>query len=114
MTSIERSEMLRARRQMEAHLILRAWEDEGFRKLLLSEPKRAIEQVFGQAVPEGIDIKVMQEDPSELYVVIPPVPAQELSQEDLAEITGGGSGSGAALFSFCCKGTHFDTAKIEL
>ena len=66
---------------LRAVLIARAWGDQTFRAALLSNPRAAIEQA-GLALPNGIDLRVVEGDagvPVEeklgvRYLVLPPKP----------------------------------------
>lgn len=79
------------RRDMEAALIKRALQDEGFARELRADPKAAIEGEVGK-LPEGIEIKLVEETPNTLYLVLParPSPGAELSDEELEQVAGGG------------------------
>lgn len=90
---------------IDAKLITRAWEDEAFKATLYKNPQRALEQA-GLSVPEGIEIKVveerpglqMQDTPAIHYLIIPAKPGLdagdefELSNEELEAVAGGSSG----------------------
>ncbi len=91
MTMNERTDLLRARHEMEAKIISRAWEDEEFRNLLRADPRRAVEQVLGRPAPDGVEIRVVEETPATICLVLPATPdaARELSQEDLKDVAGG-------------------------
>ncbi|MCS6959847.1 MAG: NHLP leader peptide family RiPP precursor [Pseudanabaenaceae cyanobacterium SKYGB_i_bin29] len=81
------------KKQLESEIIERAWRDEGFRQLLLADPKRAIGEVLGWELPAHITIHVLEEQTDTLYLVIPPNPnAKEekaLSPEELDLVAGG-------------------------
>ena len=81
------------KRELEQKLIGKALKDEAFRKQLLENPKVAIEREMGMKVPESMNIKIMEEDPQTIYLVLPYVFAREtqveLSEADLQEIAGG-------------------------
>jgi hypothetical protein len=78
------------RRDMEADIIARALKDEGFARQLRADPKAVIEREVG-TLPEGIEVKVVEETPSTLYLVLPahPSPGRQLSEEDLERVAGG-------------------------
>jgi hypothetical protein len=81
----------RTRRDMEAEIIARALKDEGFARELRADPKAVIEREVG-TLPEGIEIKVVEETPSTLYLVLPahPSPGRQLSDEELERVAGAG------------------------
>jgi hypothetical protein len=78
------------RRDMEADIIARALKDEGFARQLRADPKAVIEREVGK-LPEGIEIKVVEETPDTLYLVLPahPSPGRQLSDEELERVAGG-------------------------
>jgi hypothetical protein len=83
------------RRDIEARLITRAWKDEAFAAELRRNPRAAVEaelKRLGIAGTVGhVDIKVVEETPTTLYLVIPPKPAGALSDAQLEHIAGGKS-----------------------
>jgi hypothetical protein len=79
-----------ARKEMEEKLITHAWQDEGFKQELLSNPKAALEKK-GISIPANIEVKVVEETPTALYLVLPMSPdqAKELSDAQLESVAGG-------------------------
>ena len=77
-----------SRRELEAQLIARAWQDDGFKQRLLTDPKAAVAEAVGIDVPSGIEIRVVEETPNTLYLVIPQNQT-ELSDEQLDAASGG-------------------------
>lgn len=81
------------RQDLEARLIRRAWEDEAFHHLLLTDPRRAIESELGHPLPESVKITVLQEDPDTLYLILPPnplpLPTRALTDAELDLVAGG-------------------------
>ncbi|MFZ4931660.1 NHLP leader peptide family RiPP precursor [Chryseobacterium sp. Mn2064] len=77
-------------------VISKAWEDAEFRKELLVNPIKAIEELTGVKVvlPEGKELIVVdQTDKSKVYVNIPAEPEMdnvELTEDQLEAIAGGG------------------------
>jgi hypothetical protein len=78
----------RNRTELEARLIARAWQDEAFKQRLFDDPRAAIATETGRAVPEGVEIRVVEETATVRYVVLPRNIAQ-LSDEQLDPIAGG-------------------------
>jgi len=74
-------------------LIAKAWSDEAFKKRLLADPKAAMKEV-GMDAPEGVEIEVVESTQEKAYLVIPPKPVGELSDEDLDKVAGGAFLSG--------------------
>jgi hypothetical protein len=81
------------RKQIEEKLIAKAMKDETFRKNLLENPKAAIEAETGIKLPESINLKVVEENPSTFYLVLPPKinpeTEDELSEAELEMVSGG-------------------------
>ncbi len=80
------------RRDIEAHIVAKAWKDEAYKRKLLSNSKAVIEQEFNVQLPQEVSVQVMEENPTSLYFVLPPRPeisGQEISDEQLQAIAGG-------------------------
>src|ERR1700722_6765205 len=76
----------------------RAWSDEAYRELLLSDPLRAVAQE-GVAVPEavracGVTFKVVEDSDPLRHIILPARPCDELSDLELAVVAGGKGGGG--------------------
>ncbi|CAD0006899.1 MULTISPECIES: TOMM propeptide domain-containing protein [Flavobacterium] len=77
-------------------IISKAWEDINFRKSLVSDPIKAIEDLTGAKIvlPEGKTLVINdQTDKSKVYVNIPSEPSIEdieLTEDQLEIIAGGG------------------------
>ena len=83
---------MNARQTLEAQLIDRAMKDETFRQELLRDPKGVVARELGIQMPENIDVQVLQESPSTVYLVVPrPVQSAdaELSDKELEAVVGG-------------------------
>jgi hypothetical protein len=85
-------------RDLEAHLIARAWRDEAFKQELLRDPKAALERELAQlapgaTLPEHVQIRVLEETPTTRYLIMPAKPLVEsnvgLSDADLESVAGG-------------------------
>lgn len=81
------------RKDFEMKLIAKACTDEAFRQQLLSNPKAVVEQEFGEALPEGMNVEIIQEPANTLYIVLPAMPesigSDELNDEELETVAGG-------------------------
>jgi hypothetical protein len=79
------------KKELEQKLATKAWQDESFKQELLNNPKSALEKE-GISLPDSIDVKVVEENSSLLYFVLPQNPDQlsELSESELEAVAGGG------------------------
>ncbi len=89
-----------------ARLIARAWQDQPFRRRLLDEPERALHQE-GVAVPEGVELQVVEDSAGCLYVTLPAANDEfealrcEIAEKDL-ETLAPAMVAGSPPMSFLC------------
>ena len=62
--------------------------DDAFRHKLHTETRLALYEL-GYNIPKDVDIKLVQQDDKTTYIVMPPVPSNDLADENLTEISGG-------------------------
>ena len=84
------------RAEIERRLVERSLADESFRERLLSEPEATIEQELGTRLPEGVQVRAVEETKDTIYLVLPPTsqagqPDEELSDRELESVAGGGT-----------------------
>jgi hypothetical protein len=82
------------RAEMERTLVQRSLEDESFRQKLLDDPRGTVEQELGTQLPEGIEVRVVEESAQSIYLVLPSASLLggeegELSDQDLEAVAGG-------------------------
>lgn len=70
---------LSAEQILRTQIIQKAWEDSSFKKKLLADPKSAIKDAFGVAIPDHIEMKAVEETTKKFYLVIPANPAEVLN-----------------------------------
>jgi hypothetical protein len=59
------------RRLAEENVRALAAKDPNFRKELVSDPNGALAKLFGGKLPEGVKVKVHEESPNEIHLVLP-------------------------------------------
>ncbi len=81
------------RSEVERTLVQRSLEDDSFRQRLLDDPKGTVEQELGSRLPEGVEVRVVEESAQTIYLVLPSASAEgeggELSDEELEAVAGG-------------------------
>ena len=96
--------------KLEENIVSNARKNADYRKRLIDDPKALLESQIGQPLPSGFKVTVLQETPTQAYIVLPydaPKSGSELSDEDLESVAGGkakmgnvtctsGSGTGLA------------------
>jgi len=82
-----------------AQVVARAWSDEAFKKRLLEQPAVVLKEA-GLEVPEGLQIKVVENTGRLVHLILPPAPGvSELTDKALALVDGGvNHNSGKQLF----------------
>ena len=76
------------RQQIESHLIEKSMRDAAFREQLLTAPRATLESELGLQLPQGFQVRVAEESPDYLLLVLPPV-IGELSDLELDAVAGG-------------------------
>lgn len=72
-------------------IVAKCWADAEFKARLMADP-RATLSAEGVAVPEGMELRVVENTPQVTYVVLPTPPSEgELSDEDLSGVVGAGN-----------------------
>ena len=74
-------------------VVQRSLEDEDFRRRLLEDPKGTAHREMGMRLPEGIEVRVVEETKETIYLVLPSASAVgeygELSDQELEAVAGG-------------------------
>ncbi|MBD2243787.1 NHLP leader peptide family RiPP precursor [Nostoc sp. FACHB-888] len=82
----------RNRKDIEAHIIAQAWKNEVYKQELLSNSKAVIAREFNVQLPAEVNVRVLEENPTTLYFVLPIRPnlsGSELSDAQLEAVAGG-------------------------
>jgi hypothetical protein len=92
------------RAEIERRLINRSIEDEEFRQRLLDDPKGTVEQELGRGLPEGVQVRAVEESADTIYLVLPSASrvggqGGALSDQELDAVSGGEPAYGDT--SFC-------------
>jgi len=82
------------RAEMERRIIERSLQGGDFRQKLLEDPKAAVEEALGTRLPEGVQVRAVEETAETVYLVLPSTsPADEggeLSDRELEAVAGAG------------------------
>ena len=79
---------MKTRKDLEIHLITRALKDEAFKQELLANPKAMVEKELGTKLQEELEINVIEETETTLYMVLPSNPYEGLPEEELNALMG--------------------------
>ena len=89
------------REQMERRLVQRSLQDDDFRRMLLEDPKAAVEQELGTRLPEDVRVVAVEETAQTIYLVLPSASplggGVELSDQELEAVAGGWDAQTAGL-----------------
>ena len=90
-------------------LLARMWTDDALKDRFMDDPATVLRE-HGIVVPEGYDIRAVEDSPAVIHVILPQRPAEEVNDEDLELVAGGGStassaGSAGTLSSASCPAT---------
>ena len=80
--------------EIERRLIERSLEEEAFRRRLLDDPKATVEEELATRLPEGVQVRALEETADTIYLVLPfrsteGQEAGELSDRELEAVAGG-------------------------
>jgi hypothetical protein len=82
------------RMRFDQKIIEKAMKDPDFRKKLLESPDSVLKKEYGITIPGSVKIKVVEEDPQTVYLVLPYLPAPgeeiELTEAETEAVSGGG------------------------
>lgn len=99
-------QMQEAARQ-NAQLMAKVWSDDQFKQRLINDPK-AVLQEQGIDTPRGVEVRVVENTANIVYLVLPPQPSEEISDEQLEQVAGGNTlGSAGSVSSVGSVGTLF-------
>ena len=79
-----------------AKIIAKAWRDPAFKAGLIANTAAAL-KAEGIDVPDGITVTVLENTDKQFHLVLPPMPTDELSDEALDAVAGGGPVRGGSF-----------------
>ena len=80
-------------------IVARTWSDPAFKSRLTSDPSSVLAE-HGVAVPEGVEVKVVENSDKVIHLTLPAKPSGDLSDEQLDQAAGG-----TQLWTFQGSGT---------
>ena len=69
-------------------LVAKAWSDDDFKAQLLSDPMTVFKE-NDLIIPEGIEVRMVENTENIRYFILPPEPSEELTDEELDGAAGG-------------------------
>ncbi len=98
------SEIL-TRNEIEEIVVSNATKHPEYREALLKDPKKVIETQLNNRLPEGLNVKVVQETGDTIYLRLPHVITEgaELSDSDLEQVAGGKDDSDSGNTTYTCN-----------
>ena len=83
-------------------VVARAWADDAFKARLLAEPAAVLREE-GFVLPEGVELRAVENTERVMYLTLPPKPSEDLTDEQLNSVAGGlTAGSSSSLSTFSC------------
>ncbi len=78
---------------IKAKIIAKAWKDPKFKKKLMENPRAALKEM-GVAMPNDININIIEEGQGSYTLVLPQprIATEELSEKEIEKIVGGAGG----------------------
>ena len=71
-----------------AQLFAACWKDEALKARFMADPKAVLAE-YDMPVPDGIDIKVVENADDCVHITLPKKPSDDLSDEELESAAGG-------------------------
>lgn len=81
-------------------LVAKAWSDDDFKAKLLADPM-AVFKENELMIPEGIEIRMVENTGKVAHLILPPEPSDELTDEQLDCAVGGVYSCGVCLHALC-------------
>ena len=72
-----------------AKVVAQAWSDEDYKRRLIDDPAGALAEA-GAEVPDGVQLRVVEDSETVKHLVLPPPPGEgEIGEQDLELVSGG-------------------------
>jgi hypothetical protein len=81
---------LESRGALQDFIANQAAENSSYREALMRDPKGTLESHTGSKLPDWLNVKIAEETANTIYLIAPHVPGEELADEDLEQVAGGG------------------------
>jgi hypothetical protein len=96
------------RADLEHRIVQKSLEDDAFRRRLLADPKGTVERELGARLPEGVEVRAVEETADTVFVVLPERSAGAgadggLSDRDLESVAGGDWGEPSTSPNSTCN-----------
>ena len=82
------NEQMQGIARQQAQFMARVWSDPQLKGRLMQDPKSVLRE-HGMPVPEGIDLRVVENTDHVFYMVLPPAPTDTITDEQLDAVAGG-------------------------
>ena len=95
-----------------AQLFAACWKDEALKARFMADPKAVLAE-YDIPVPDGIDVKALEDDDRTLHIVLPRKPSDDLSDEALEAAAGGGIDPDSPNPDILCSGSQINVGFIR-
>lgn len=94
-----------SREEIEDIVVTNATKHPQYREALLKNPKQVIETQLNNKLPDGLNVKVVEETGDTIYLRLPNVVTEgsELSDTDLEQVAGGKGESDSSTNNYNCN-----------
>lgn len=108
------TDLQQSRQEMETRLIAEASQNPTFRQRLLDDPTNAVADFLGLALPRGMSITVLEEQPGQHYLILPPtIPVPDALPLDDLELALVGGGRTLRPFEIACGASNLRAAAYK-
>lgn len=92
-------EQVQALARQQAQFMARVWSDPDLKQRLMDDPKAVLREQ-GAQIPEDVEVRVVESTDQVVYLVLPPAPSDEISDEALESVAGGNGNCLGTLSTF--------------